>query len=138
MYSRYAIGEIVLVVIGIMIALQINTWNEMKKKQEKYDRQLIKVKKELRSNVFALNSLINHSQRCDSIIYILTNGLLTFDMLEKNKRIVNIIYNHYPVTIEDEEFRILSNIDLDLNKEEDSISIFLKGIYDNDKPVLDK
>jgi hypothetical protein len=27
-YIRYAIGEIVLVVIGILIALQINNWNE--------------------------------------------------------------------------------------------------------------
>ena len=27
-YLRYAIGEIVLVVIGILIALQINTWNQ--------------------------------------------------------------------------------------------------------------
>ena len=27
-YSRYAIGEIVLVVIGILIALQINNWNQ--------------------------------------------------------------------------------------------------------------
>ena len=30
-YSRYAVGEIVLVVIGILIALQINNWNEVKK-----------------------------------------------------------------------------------------------------------
>ena len=29
-YSRYAIGEIVLVVIGILIALQVNNWNEDK------------------------------------------------------------------------------------------------------------
>ena len=34
-YSRYAIGEIVLVVIGILIALQINTWNAKKNQQEK-------------------------------------------------------------------------------------------------------
>ena len=27
-YLRYAIGEIVLVVIGILIALQINNWNQ--------------------------------------------------------------------------------------------------------------
>ena len=31
-YLKYAIGEIVLVVIGILIALQINNWNENKKK----------------------------------------------------------------------------------------------------------
>jgi len=27
-YMRYAIGEIILVVIGILIALQINNWNQ--------------------------------------------------------------------------------------------------------------
>lgn len=27
-YSRYVIGEIILVVIGILIALQVNNWNE--------------------------------------------------------------------------------------------------------------
>ncbi len=32
-YARYAIGEIALVVIGILIALQINTWNENRKAQ---------------------------------------------------------------------------------------------------------
>ena len=30
-YLKYAIGEIVLVVIGILIALQINNWNEHRK-----------------------------------------------------------------------------------------------------------
>ncbi|MFK7783267.1 DUF6090 family protein, partial [Psychroserpens sp.] len=30
-YFKYAIGEIVLVVIGILIALQINNWNEQRK-----------------------------------------------------------------------------------------------------------
>ena len=30
-YFKYAIGEIILVVIGILIALQINTWNESRK-----------------------------------------------------------------------------------------------------------
>ncbi len=33
-YFKYAIGEIVLVVIGILIALQINNWNESRKLQE--------------------------------------------------------------------------------------------------------
>ncbi len=33
-YARYAIGEIVLVVIGILIALQINNWNDQKKQNK--------------------------------------------------------------------------------------------------------
>ena len=34
-YLKYAIGEIVLVVIGILIALQINNWNENRKTRVK-------------------------------------------------------------------------------------------------------
>jgi len=34
-YFKYAIGEIVLVVIGILIALQINNWNENQKEEKK-------------------------------------------------------------------------------------------------------
>ena len=34
-YFKYAIGEIILVVIGILIALQINNWNENRKDQIK-------------------------------------------------------------------------------------------------------
>ena len=33
-YARYAIGEIVLVVIGILIALSINNWNENRKEKK--------------------------------------------------------------------------------------------------------
>jgi hypothetical protein len=34
-YLKYAIGEIVLVVVGILIALQINNWNEKRKIKQK-------------------------------------------------------------------------------------------------------
>ena len=37
-YLRYALGEIVLVVVGILIALQINTWNEQQK-QNKLEKE---------------------------------------------------------------------------------------------------
>ena len=33
-YLKYAIGEIILVVVGILIALQINNWNEYRKSRE--------------------------------------------------------------------------------------------------------
>lgn len=41
-YIKYAIGEIVLVVIGILIALQINNWNE-NRKQEAFLTNIYKV-----------------------------------------------------------------------------------------------
>ena len=50
-YSRYAIGEIVLVVIGILIALQINTWNEESKLKSKERKSLIELRKDLNQNL---------------------------------------------------------------------------------------
>ena len=44
-YFKYAIGEIILVVIGILIALQINNWNENnqdRKQEKKILSQLLK------------------------------------------------------------------------------------------------
>ena len=32
-YLRYAFGEVILVVIGILIALQVNNWNEYRKEK---------------------------------------------------------------------------------------------------------
>jgi hypothetical protein len=40
-YLAYAIGEIFLVVIGILIALQINTWNELSKNPGKYELKML-------------------------------------------------------------------------------------------------
>jgi len=44
---RYAFGEVVLVVIGILIALQINNWNEIKKTESKIRNSLVALKSDL-------------------------------------------------------------------------------------------
>jgi hypothetical protein len=49
-YFKYAIGEIVLVVIGILIALQINNWNENRKAFEKSKKDLTEFLKDLKSD----------------------------------------------------------------------------------------
>ena len=50
-YLRYAIGEIVLVVIGILIALQLNTWNEARKSQAKELSYLKRLQEEFEANL---------------------------------------------------------------------------------------
>ncbi len=46
-YARYAIGEIFLVVIGILIALSINNWNENQKTETKIKNSLIALRNDL-------------------------------------------------------------------------------------------
>ncbi len=54
-YLRYAIGEIVLVVIGILIALQINNWNEGLKEQRRIHAYLLMLSDEIKTNLGRLD-----------------------------------------------------------------------------------
>lgn len=73
-YLKYAIGEIVLVVIGILIALQINNWNEGRK-EANYEQKILKElksdftynKSELNRNIVKSKAL---SQNCDSLLVL--------------------------------------------------------------------
>jgi hypothetical protein len=57
-YLLYAIGEIVLVVIGILIALQINNNNDLRKERQKELRYLENIKSDLVVNIAEMNSYI--------------------------------------------------------------------------------
>lgn len=46
-YFKYAIGEIILVVIGILIALSINNWNDNRKNREKENKYLSNIDTEI-------------------------------------------------------------------------------------------
>lgn len=58
-YFKYAIGEIILVVIGILIALQINNWNENRKDRIKENALLTQLKSEFESNLAQLDQKIS-------------------------------------------------------------------------------
>ena len=86
-YLRYALGEIVLVVVGILIALQINTWNEERKTRDIETRTLKEIRAnleidlvELKSDIaimdsirlagdFVIDYLENHNEPSDAFNY---------------------------------------------------------------------
>ena len=57
-YFKYAIGEIVLVVIGILIALSINNWNEIRKYKNLEIVTLTEIQK-------GLNQALNENERAE-------------------------------------------------------------------------
>ncbi len=54
-YFKYAFGEIILVVIGILIALQINNWNENRKERAQEQELLLQLQSEFQSNLEQLD-----------------------------------------------------------------------------------
>ena len=64
-YSRYAIGEIALVMIGILLALQVNNWNEERKQYNNGLNVLVKLEKEFIENQNLLKGVIPLHKRTE-------------------------------------------------------------------------
>ena len=76
-YLIYALGEIILVVIGILIALQLNSWNEVKKENKEEQRILALLKEEVSRDISHLKALVKSGQQraieMDSLMISLAN-----------------------------------------------------------------
>ena len=60
-YLKYAVGEILLVVIGILIALQINNWNEAKKDLKEQITVLKNIKKDVLADTLDVSFNIKYA-----------------------------------------------------------------------------
>ena len=72
-YLIYAIGEILLVVIGILIALQINNWNQDQQAIKKGESILAEIERDLSTNINNFQDLIDQENNLitNSIDYVL-------------------------------------------------------------------
>jgi hypothetical protein len=81
-YLKYAIGEIILVVIGILIALQVNNLNETKRKDFLFKDSMEQIFNGLKSDVDVFNSLIKDLNGQVGLIDLVLNSPEKFDMFE--------------------------------------------------------
>jgi hypothetical protein len=99
-YLKYALGEIILVVIGILIALQINNWNQALKDKNSLNEYLIKIKSHTSEDLEQLeelaiarkqiadlckkarNSILDKTED-DNLLLLLTSGLAFTDFYFK-------------------------------------------------------
>jgi hypothetical protein len=95
-YFKYAIGEIVLVVIGILIALQINNWNENRKQNIEIKTFLKEIAKNIKQDLIALtqqkirrDSLRSYNRK------VRENYLLKINNIEDFKKAEGFFYEFY-------------------------------------------
>jgi hypothetical protein len=152
-YMRYAIGEIVLVVIGILIAIQINNWNEGSKDKFREQAILIQLEEEYNANLKQLNakmqlrtkivksglSLLKYMNtpelvQRDSVIFHLSNIIFdpTFDPIQND-----LISSGNIRLIRNEKLRrLLSNWSSDLMAVQEHEQINQKHAHEVMRPLF--
>jgi len=104
-YFTYAIGEIVLVVVGILIALQINTWNEARKRSLKEADILTGLKNEITQNKVSLEKLYSRTTEAidltDSLLALFHKETITISNSELEvmvaKSVMGGFYSYDPI-----------------------------------------
>ena len=74
---RYAIGEFVLVVIGILIALSINNWNAQKSNDERFTKILREMQADLLLDIEQVEPQLKDGQKMDSLCKKVINNEFT-------------------------------------------------------------
>ena len=90
-YFKYAIGEIILVVIGILIALQINNWNENSKETEQLRNILTRVTQDFDNNSSEITYTLKTTKENINFIDNINKGLVSKDSLRND----NDYFNKY-------------------------------------------
>jgi hypothetical protein len=83
-YILYAIGEIVLVVIGIVIALQINNQNQERIKQERVDEIIVNIQADISLDIGYSNWLIGRYIRQNDMKDLVFSNQFDYDTLTQS------------------------------------------------------
>lgn len=81
-YLKYALGEILLVVVGILIALQLNNWNEARKKTNEINSIIVDFEMELETNIHTSNRMLRIGYGLDSLTSKIKQKQITEELIQ--------------------------------------------------------
>jgi flagellar biosynthesis regulator FlaF len=140
-YARYAGGEIILVVIGILIALQINNWNEERKDRMVEIKYLKNLKHDLQNDSVALVNI--RENRINTIKAV--KSLLNIAASKEIESVFEVDSLYWTIGIwwefipNDNTFQeLISSGKLNIIKNEKIKNYLLKLSKDNEQIVVDR
>ncbi|MEM8527453.1 MAG: DUF6090 family protein [Bacteroidota bacterium] len=138
-YLAYAIGEIALVVIGILLALQINNANEAQKNELIIKHALKQIHDDLRTSILEADEKILYYMERDSMVHSIMTDQLTVDDYKSPRglQLITLTISFDLPNIQTEGFNTLINLSDKLTSQYDSIVMDLKDLYINKKANVD-
>jgi len=135
-YFKYAIGEIVLVVIGILIALQINNWNEQQKEEKQIRNIYARIVQDFNNSAVEIDSILNKmNTRFPLMQKVISEDVNRDSLLTNRDYLIKYLgsSNGYPnIQIHDNGVRMLETkigINYELNTEYSEALILLYSEY---------
>lgn len=108
-YLLYALGEIALIIIGILIALTINNSNEKEKNDARVEAILLEIQHDLENDIQESSTLIQYYQIKDSLIRLVENKQVkSQDYQSKNLGLLGLTTTYQELLINDNGYQNLA------------------------------
>ncbi len=128
-YLKYAIGEIILVVFGILIALQINNWNENRKEQQILKNIYALVAEDLKNDIDEITNIIKDEEPRRLIINKILDGNMTEAEFKDCNRCISLIDGYPDWAVDQRGFNLLNNYSNNSSLKENSIQLMITQFY---------
>jgi len=136
-YLIYAVGEIILVVIGILIALKVNNYNIQELNNEKFETIFHEVNENIIADIKSVELAINYYNTKDSLIQLVRNDKVTKQMYLENRTLFYLLYYYRSYSLHDNGYNMLSrNLDV-IPQKYDNVMPYLNQIYSGQRKVLE-
>ena len=136
-YWKYAIGEVVFVVVGILLAFQIDTWSERRSAKEHTHYLFAQVQDELALNIKNCNLALEQYRGKDTLVYDILMRRVTKQDYRENWEYGLVLLTQQEAEVSVEAFLNLVNSQDALSQAQRTILLELKTLYGTDKTYLD-
>ncbi len=128
-YLKYIVGEVILVVIGILIAVQINNWNENRKLKNTINTVYSIIKSDLQTDIKSIDKIVGYMEASDSIFTSVISNTMTFDDYKNCKDCVTIISGYPDIALKTRGLKLLEENSTLFNVQKDSLNININSFY---------
>jgi len=136
-YLIYAIGEIALVIIGILIAVSLNNANEDRKQEEKIRSTLKQVQDEILITINNAATQIRFAAKIDSLYRVVFTKDLTAEDYRNDRNLYFLTRNGYTFTVENTSYQNLIQLSDNMPEGYDYLLKRLKKAYQGHWPMVE-
>lgn len=136
-YLLYALGEIILVVAGILIALQINNANEARKQEKIIAGVLKSVSYDLELDTLSVGNVIRYFELREPISEAIIKDEYSLEDFKSCALCGTLISTYPPIRINDKGYLQLKSL-IDTANEKDTLAVQIVQFYNGFIPILDE
>lgn len=135
-YFKYAIGEIVLVVIGILIALQINNWNENRKQQNEFNNILKTIKKDIERDTLIASNIIKFYEVVEENSLKIINKKINRNNYKEHPNVRSLVSIYRSFTVQTKGYEMVKNFNSKNEIQNDSLFTKISQFYTAFIPII--